>query len=78
MKLHEYQSKALFAKHGVSIPKGQVASTATDARAIAQELVSVTPLDLDLTHDGILANLPDWQLPAFEAVVEADLEASAP
>ncbi len=38
MKLHEYQSKALFAKHGVSIPKGQVASTATEARAIAQEL----------------------------------------
>ncbi len=38
MKLHEYQSKALFARHGVPIPKGQVASTATEARAIAQEL----------------------------------------
>jgi len=38
LKLHEYQSKALFARHGVPIPKGQVASTATEARAIAQEL----------------------------------------
>lgn len=45
----------------------------TDCRAVAQELVSVTPLDLDLTHDGLLAQLPDWRLAAFEAVVEADL-----
>ncbi len=38
MKLHEYQSKALFAAHGVPIPKGRVASTATEARSAAQEL----------------------------------------
>jgi len=45
----------------------------TDCRAVAQELVSVTPLALDLTHAGLLEHLPGWQLAAFEAVVEADL-----
>ena len=38
MKLHEYQSKAIFAKYGISIPKGRVASTAIEARQIAEEL----------------------------------------
>jgi succinyl-CoA synthetase beta subunit len=38
MKLHEYQSKALFADHGVPIPRGRVASTAGEAKSIAQEL----------------------------------------
>jgi succinyl-CoA synthetase beta subunit len=38
MKLHEYQSKLIFAEHGVPIPKGRVAATATEAKQIAQEL----------------------------------------
>src|SRR5512140_3680388 len=38
MKLHEYQSKQIFAKYGVPIPRGRVASTAGDARQIAEEL----------------------------------------
>ncbi len=38
MKLHEYQSKQIFAKYGVPIPKGRVASTAMEARQIAEEL----------------------------------------
>ncbi len=38
MKLHEYQSKALFAENGVPIPRGRVASTAAEAKSIAQEL----------------------------------------
>jgi succinyl-CoA synthetase beta subunit len=38
LKLHEYQSKALFAAHGVPIPGGRVASTASEARTAAQEL----------------------------------------
>ena len=38
MKLHEYQSKQLFFKHGVPIPKGRVAATAGEARQIADEL----------------------------------------
>ena len=38
MKLHEYQSKTLFAQYGIPIPKGEVASTPTDARRIARDL----------------------------------------
>ncbi|MGD2166190.1 MAG: ADP-forming succinate--CoA ligase subunit beta [Anaerolineae bacterium] len=38
MKLHEYQSKRLFAKHGVPIPSGDVAATPERARDIAKEL----------------------------------------
>jgi succinyl-CoA synthetase beta subunit len=38
MKLHEYQSKAIFAENHVPIPNGRVASTASEAKSIAQEL----------------------------------------
>lgn len=38
MKLHEYQSKQIFAKYGIPIPKGRVAATASEARQIAEEL----------------------------------------
>ncbi len=38
MKLHEYQSKLIFSKFGVPIPKGRVATTASEARTIAVEL----------------------------------------
>lgn len=38
MKLHEYQSKIIFSKYGIPIPKGQVAATAQQARHIAEEL----------------------------------------
>ena len=38
MKLHEYQSKQLFARYGIPIPKGRVAATATEARQIAEEI----------------------------------------
>lgn len=38
MKLHEYQSKQLFARHGVPIPSGNVATTPREAREVAEEL----------------------------------------
>ncbi len=38
MKLHEYQSKLLFAQRGIPISKGRVAATAQEAREIAAEL----------------------------------------
>jgi succinyl-CoA synthetase beta subunit len=40
MKLHEYQSKQIFAKYGIPIPKGRVATTAEEAKQIAKELGS--------------------------------------
>src|SRR5512136_523776 len=38
MKLHEYQSKQIFTKYGIPIPKGRVAATADEAKQIAKEL----------------------------------------
>jgi succinyl-CoA synthetase beta subunit len=38
MKLHEYQSKTIFSKYGIPIPKGRVAATAQEAKHIAEEL----------------------------------------
>ena len=38
MKLHEYQSKSIFARYGVPIPRGRVAGIATEAKQIAEEL----------------------------------------
>jgi succinyl-CoA synthetase beta subunit len=38
LKLHEYQSKLLFAQHGIPIPKGKVASSAQEAHDVADEL----------------------------------------
>jgi succinyl-CoA synthetase beta subunit len=38
LKLHEYQSKRIFAEYGVPIPRGDVASTSEQARRIAAGL----------------------------------------
>lgn len=38
MKLHEYRSKQLFSKYGIPIPRGRVAMTAHEAKAITREL----------------------------------------
>jgi succinyl-CoA synthetase beta subunit len=38
MKLQEYQSKQIFSKYGIPIPKGRVAATAYEAKHIAEEL----------------------------------------
>ncbi|MDM8527074.1 ADP-forming succinate--CoA ligase subunit beta [Anaerolineales bacterium HSG24] len=38
MKLHEYQSKRIFADHGVPIPQGDIATTPEQARIIAEKI----------------------------------------
>ncbi len=38
MRLHEYQSKQIFAQNGIPIPRGRVAATAATAKEIAEEL----------------------------------------
>jgi succinyl-CoA synthetase beta subunit len=38
MKLHEYQSKHIFAKYGIPIPRGRVAATADEAKQIEEEM----------------------------------------
>ena len=38
MKIHEYQAKAILARHGVPVPRGEVAQTSADVAAIAERL----------------------------------------
>ena len=38
MKLQEYQSKQIFARYGIPIPKGKVTAAASEAKEIAKEL----------------------------------------
>lgn len=38
MKLHEYQAKQIFARHGIKIPRGALAENLQDVRRIAEEL----------------------------------------
>ncbi|MCS7182579.1 MAG: ADP-forming succinate--CoA ligase subunit beta [Thermoanaerobaculum sp.] len=38
MKVHEYQAKEILARYGVAVPRGRVATTPDEARAIAREL----------------------------------------
>jgi succinyl-CoA synthetase beta subunit len=38
MKIHEYQAKAILAKYGVPVPRGEVAFTPEEARAVAVKL----------------------------------------
>jgi succinyl-CoA synthetase beta subunit len=38
MKIHEYQAKSILKKYGVSVPRGEMASTADEAKAAAENL----------------------------------------
>jgi len=38
MNVHEYQAKEIFARHGVPVPRGGVASTPEEARGVAEDL----------------------------------------
>jgi succinyl-CoA synthetase beta subunit len=38
MRLHEYQSKIIFSRYGIPVPKGRVASTASEVKQISEEL----------------------------------------
>jgi succinyl-CoA synthetase beta subunit len=38
MKVHEYQAKGLLARHGIPVPRGEVATTPGEVRAIAARL----------------------------------------
>jgi succinyl-CoA synthetase beta subunit len=39
MKIHEYQAKAILAKYGVAIPRGEMASTPDEAETVAKRLL---------------------------------------
>jgi succinyl-CoA synthetase beta subunit len=40
MKIHEYQAKAILAKYGVAVPRGEMATTVQEAQDIARRLMA--------------------------------------
>jgi succinyl-CoA synthetase beta subunit len=52
MKIHEYQAKALLAKHGVPVPQGDVVFSAADAAAVATRLGGGTVVVKAQIHAG--------------------------
>ncbi len=44
----------------------------TDGASVAASIVSITPLDLDLTSHELLGALPGWRLPGFEAILSEE------
>jgi succinyl-CoA synthetase beta subunit len=52
MKIHEYQAKTILARHGVPVPRGEVAFTAYDAREIASRLGGVVVVKAQIHAGG--------------------------
>ncbi len=52
MKIHEYQAKSILAEVGVPIPRGRVAETAGEARAIAHELAGPVVIKAQIQAGG--------------------------
>jgi succinyl-CoA synthetase beta subunit len=52
MKIHEYQAKAILARHGVPVPEGEVVFSAADARGVAERLGGGTVVVKAQIHAG--------------------------
>src|SRR4051812_781410 len=52
MKIHEYQAKAILAKHGVPVPRGETLTEKSDAAAIATRLGTCAVDVMALLHAG--------------------------
>src|SRR5436309_6746817 len=52
MKIHEYQAKALLARHGVPVPRGDVAFNAAEAGEIARRLAGAVDVVTRQIHAG--------------------------
>ena len=52
MKIHEYQAKELFKKHGIPVPEGRVAFQTQEAVAIAEELANFPVVVKAQIHAG--------------------------
>src|ERR1044072_6336939 len=52
MKIHEYQAKQILARYGVRVPRGEVADTKEQARAIAEKLGGTVVVKAQI-HAGV-------------------------
>ena len=77
MKIHEYQAKALLAKYGVPVPRGEVVFKPADAKAVADRLgggVSVVKAQIHAGGRGkgggvVVAKSPAEALAAAERIL---------
>ena len=81
MNLQEYQSKRIFAKYGVPIPRGEVATTATAARDIARRLGARVVIKSQVLVGGRgkaggikLANTPDEAEMVADKILGMDMK----
>ena len=81
MKLHEFQAKRIFAQHGVPIPRGEVATSATQAREIAQRLGGAVVVKSQVLVGGRgkaggikLAKTPDEAEVAADQILGMDIK----
>lgn len=75
MKIHEYQAKTILARYGVRIPRGEIANTKEEARAIAEKLGGVAVVKAQIHAGGRgkgggvkLAKTPDEAAKLFEQI----------
>jgi succinyl-CoA synthetase beta subunit len=80
MKIHEFQAKQIIAEFGVAVPKGRVAKSADEARAIAQELGGKVVVKAQIHAGGRgkgggvkLANSPDEAAQVFSQILGMQL-----
>ena len=76
MKVHEYQAKAILAEFGIPVPKGGVAATADEAKAIAQGLGGTVVVKAQVHAGGrgkaggiIVAKSPDEAADAAKRLI---------
>lgn len=81
MKLHEHQSKEIFAKYGIPTPKGKVAYDAESAREIAKELGKPVVVKAQVLVGGRgkaggvkLAKTPDQAEQYADAILGMDIK----
>jgi len=84
LKLHEYQSKRLFARYGVPIPRGDVATTPEEARRITARLDQRVVIKSQVLVGGRgkaggirLANDPDEAEQIADAILGMDIKGLA-
>ena len=80
MKIHEYQSKDIFAQYGIAVPKGRVATTPEEAAEIAEELGGRAVVKAQVHAGGRgkaggikLVNSPSEAAEAAEALIGSTL-----
>jgi succinyl-CoA synthetase beta subunit len=80
MRFYEYESKALFAKHGLPLGRGKVASSAAEARAAAEEIGGPVVLKSQVLSGGRMkagavkfADTPDEAAAHFAAILPIEV-----